>query len=171
MKITAFSEIAPCSLVEVYFRGALTKEAVCTAEMLVYYNKTKWSYIPEDCNLHTHCLENLKSHQEARNFNWNAVLLFHWPLIVLSTCTFCIGPVGIKRALHQSVLCESVSCFCLKVYVTFMWTSNKCNSLCLTQLQNASVTLIHWFCSCVVHSVHDIFCHSVGSACDCLVCF
>jgi hypothetical protein len=40
----------------------LTMEAVRTSETSVYFNVTRRRYIPEDSNLHTRRLENLKSH-------------------------------------------------------------------------------------------------------------
>jgi hypothetical protein len=63
-KMTAFWDIALCSLMKVYrhFRGAyflhhqgnetLMMTAVCTSEISVYFHKTTWRYIPESCHLH-----------------------------------------------------------------------------------------------------------------------
>jgi hypothetical protein len=80
MKIRAFWDEAPCSLVEIErrFRGAyclhlqddecLTMVAIRTTETSVYSNETTRRYIPEGSNLHTprRC-ENLKSHNEKYN--------------------------------------------------------------------------------------------------------
>jgi hypothetical protein len=66
MKMTAFWNMVPCSLVDVEqcFRGvyclyhqgdesliALMMEAVCTSEMLLYSDTTQ-CYVPESCHLH-----------------------------------------------------------------------------------------------------------------------
>jgi hypothetical protein len=58
MKITAFWDIVPHSLIEVdwRFRGAYCLHRQCddglwTSETLVYY-ETTWHYIPEGCHLH-----------------------------------------------------------------------------------------------------------------------
>jgi hypothetical protein len=54
MTMTAFWNIAPCSLVEVdrHFRGfiALMIDAVPTTEMSVYFKETTRRYIPESCH-------------------------------------------------------------------------------------------------------------------------
>jgi hypothetical protein len=41
-------------------------EAVHTSETWVYFNETKWRYIPESSHLHARCHENLKFHMEGR---------------------------------------------------------------------------------------------------------
>jgi hypothetical protein len=58
MKMTAFWDVAPCSLI------ALTAETVRTSEKLDYFHETIRRYIPESCLLHTCSHENLKSHKE-----------------------------------------------------------------------------------------------------------
>jgi hypothetical protein len=70
LKMRAFWDRAPCSLVEVDPDVSedctasiirVVMEAVCTSETSVYFNKTTWCYIPEDSLLHPcHC-EKLKS--------------------------------------------------------------------------------------------------------------
>jgi hypothetical protein len=71
VKITAFWDNAPCSLVEVdqCFGGAsiikdiaLMMEAVRTLETSVHFNETTRRYNPEGCNFYTCHHENLKSH-------------------------------------------------------------------------------------------------------------
>jgi len=69
LKTTAFWDTALCNLSEVdsHFRvvytiNAPTMEAVRTSEMLVYFGKTTWYYIPQGCHLQTRCHENPKSH-------------------------------------------------------------------------------------------------------------
>jgi hypothetical protein len=47
---------------------ALMMEAVRSSETSVYFNYITWRYIPEDCNLHTRCRENLKSHRDVQSF-------------------------------------------------------------------------------------------------------
>jgi hypothetical protein len=42
---------------------ALMMEAENTSETFVNFYQTTWHNIPEDSHLHTHCRENLKSHQ------------------------------------------------------------------------------------------------------------
>jgi hypothetical protein len=61
MKMTAFWDITPCSLVEVdrRFRGVycpvrVMMEAALTSETSVYFNKTARHHIPECCHLHTY---------------------------------------------------------------------------------------------------------------------
>jgi hypothetical protein len=92
MKIRAFWDVSPCSLIGVDRRfrrayclhhkgdeiNALMMEAVCTSETSVY-SETSWRCIPEDSNLHTRCHENLESHTTVRLcvhfptcFYWNA---------------------------------------------------------------------------------------------------
>jgi hypothetical protein len=51
MKKTALCDTAPCSLAEVDWRLKVMKEAVCTSEMMVYFNETTQRYILEDCYL------------------------------------------------------------------------------------------------------------------------
>jgi hypothetical protein len=64
LKIIAFWDIAPCSLVEVvrHLRGTyrLMMEAVHTSEMLVYFSETTWCYIPEGYHLHCSQFKKLK---------------------------------------------------------------------------------------------------------------
>jgi hypothetical protein len=69
--MTIFWDTALFSLVEVdqWFKGVChlkhgithMMEAVWTSETLVYF-KTKWCYILQTCHVHTHCCENLVSH-------------------------------------------------------------------------------------------------------------
>jgi hypothetical protein len=73
MKMRAFWDVAPCSLVGVdqRFRGARTASiirviavmiwAARISETSVYSNDTAWRYIPEGSHLHTRRRENLKS--------------------------------------------------------------------------------------------------------------
>jgi hypothetical protein len=73
--MTAFWDIAPCSIVEVdrRFRASyflhhrfidLMMEAVCTSETSVnLYEATRHS-IPEGCHIHIRRRENLKSHSQ-----------------------------------------------------------------------------------------------------------
>jgi hypothetical protein len=61
MKLTAFWDIAPCSLIEVdqRFREiALMIDAVRTSETSVNFYETTWRNIPDGCHL-----ENLKSYE------------------------------------------------------------------------------------------------------------
>jgi outer membrane phospholipase A len=62
MKMSAFWDIALCSLIEVdqHFRGAycLHHRGYKTS---VYFNDTTWCYILESCHLHNSHHENLKS--------------------------------------------------------------------------------------------------------------
>jgi hypothetical protein len=58
MKMTAFYDVEPCSLVEVdrHFRGyycliALMMEAVSTSETSVNFYETTWRDIPEGCHI------------------------------------------------------------------------------------------------------------------------
>jgi hypothetical protein len=53
MKVSAFWDIAPCSLIEVDRRFTLMMEAVHTSEMSVYSETTR-QYIPEESNLQHH---------------------------------------------------------------------------------------------------------------------
>jgi hypothetical protein len=39
-------------------------EAASTSKTSVNFYQTTWRNIPEDSHLHTHCCENLKSHQD-----------------------------------------------------------------------------------------------------------
>jgi hypothetical protein len=57
MKVTAFWDIAPCSLVAVDRRF----EGVCCLHHQDYFNSTV-HYIPQGCHLLTRDRENLKSH-------------------------------------------------------------------------------------------------------------
>jgi hypothetical protein len=76
MKVTAYRDIAPCTLVETdrRFRGtyfiirmimltiiALMMETVRTIKSSVWFYPTAWRYIPEGCHFHSRCRENLKS--------------------------------------------------------------------------------------------------------------
>jgi hypothetical protein len=63
MKMTAFWNIAPCTLVEVdrRFQSCVTVSiivlmirAVRASETWVYFNEATRSYIPEDCHLYTY---------------------------------------------------------------------------------------------------------------------
>jgi hypothetical protein len=74
LNMTAFWDVAPCSLADVggRFRGsyclhnnALFMEARGTSEPSVYFNETTRRYIPESCRFHTRHLENLDSHTLA----------------------------------------------------------------------------------------------------------
>jgi hypothetical protein len=49
--------------------NALMMEAVCTFETSVHFEETIWCYIPQGCLLHTHCHENLKSHNYSQRLN------------------------------------------------------------------------------------------------------
>jgi hypothetical protein len=51
MKMTAFWDVAPCSLVEVDRRFVLMMETVCTSETSVYFYETTRLNIPESCHL------------------------------------------------------------------------------------------------------------------------
>jgi hypothetical protein len=71
MKMTAFWDIAPCSLVEVdrCFKVltasiiiAMMMKAVSTSEMLVNFYETTRHNIPEGCHLLVRRHENLKSY-------------------------------------------------------------------------------------------------------------
>jgi hypothetical protein len=53
MKITAFWNTAPCSLVGAHEFIALMMESVRTFETSVYFKGTTRRYVPEGCNLHT----------------------------------------------------------------------------------------------------------------------
>jgi hypothetical protein len=76
LKIRAFWDVAPCSLVGVdrRFRGShclhhqddesiVTMEAVRTSETSLYSNETTRRYIPEGSNFHISRRENPKSHE------------------------------------------------------------------------------------------------------------
>jgi hypothetical protein len=69
LKIKAFWDVAPCSLVGVdrRFRGAYClaqmMNAVRTSETSISCNETTRRYIPEGSNLNTRRRENLKSHK------------------------------------------------------------------------------------------------------------
>jgi hypothetical protein len=65
IKITAFWDIAPYSLVKVD-RSALMMEAVRICETSATFYETTRRNIPEVCHLHTRCRENLKSHRYCR---------------------------------------------------------------------------------------------------------
>jgi hypothetical protein len=91
--MTAFLDIAPCSLVEgdrrfrsVYclhhqgdeWLNALMMEAVRTSETSVNFYQTTRRDVPEGCHLHTHRRENLKS-QNAWRSSWHSVQLgLYW---------------------------------------------------------------------------------------------
>jgi hypothetical protein len=70
--MTAFWDIAPCSMVEVdrrfrgsyclHHQGALAMEAVRTSETSVNYYTSRRN-IPEGCHLHTRHRKDLKSHR------------------------------------------------------------------------------------------------------------
>jgi hypothetical protein len=71
MKMTAFWDIAPCSLIVVDWHirvvyclhhQGLDDGGVHTSEMSVYYNETTQCNIPEGYHFHTRCCENLKFH-------------------------------------------------------------------------------------------------------------
>jgi hypothetical protein len=65
LKMTAFWDIAPCSLgVDWRFRSAdcLHHQGDCLYSKTSVYSKTTQHLIPEGSRLHTHCHENLKSH-------------------------------------------------------------------------------------------------------------
>jgi hypothetical protein len=53
-----------CSLFNV-----LMMKAVCTFETSVHFQETIGCYIPQGCLLHTHCHENLKSHNYSQRLN------------------------------------------------------------------------------------------------------
>jgi hypothetical protein len=78
MKITAFWDIAPSSLIEVdqCFRCVHSlhhcsdvMESVCSPVTSFYFNKATWHYVPEGSNLQTHCCEDLKSHDENNSYD------------------------------------------------------------------------------------------------------
>jgi hypothetical protein len=48
MKMMAFWDVAPCSLIAVDLHFLV--EAVRTSEMSVYFSETTWCYIPESCH-------------------------------------------------------------------------------------------------------------------------
>jgi hypothetical protein len=59
MKITAFQDIAPCSLVEasvccLHHQDTLMMEAVHNSETMVYFHETTQCCIPESCQLQEH---------------------------------------------------------------------------------------------------------------------
>jgi hypothetical protein len=62
--MSAFWDVAACSLVEVYVSEALTASivvkvtAVRTAETSVYFNETIWRYIPEGCHFQKNLRQN-----------------------------------------------------------------------------------------------------------------
>jgi hypothetical protein len=60
LNLAVFSDVAPCSLVEVYLI-ALTMEAASTFKTSVNLDQTTRRNIPEDSHLHTGSRENLKS--------------------------------------------------------------------------------------------------------------
>jgi hypothetical protein len=75
MKMIAFRDVAPCSLVEVVrsasiIRGFFTliMEAVSTSGISAYSNETTRRCIPEDSNIHTRRGENLKPQKKSRSF-------------------------------------------------------------------------------------------------------
>jgi hypothetical protein len=62
MRLRAFWDIAPCSLiiVDLTFQRCILPpssgwSSPCTSEMLVYSNENTWNYIPEGSHLHTRC--------------------------------------------------------------------------------------------------------------------
>jgi hypothetical protein len=97
LKITAFWDIAPCSLVEVdrcFRRGTASLIRVS-----VYFNKTAWCYIPESCHLHTRYHENLNSHYiyfvyrlEQRIWVGSQLLMsIHMPLLTVFVNVRCLS--------------------------------------------------------------------------------
>jgi hypothetical protein len=63
--MAVFWVVAACSLVEVYrrFRGIFPDDGGTSAsETSVSFYQTTWRNNPDDCQLHTHRSENLKSH-------------------------------------------------------------------------------------------------------------
>jgi hypothetical protein len=70
MKMTAFWDVVPCSLVEVDSIITRMMEAVRTAETSVNFNVTTWHYIPEDSKLQAkNCYEELHILYSAPNIN------------------------------------------------------------------------------------------------------
>jgi hypothetical protein len=63
LKVTAFWDTLPCSLVE-----GLMIEVVSTSETSIYFYETTRRNIPEGCHLHTRRREKLKS--------WYAVIAY-----------------------------------------------------------------------------------------------
>jgi hypothetical protein len=65
MKIVVFWDAEPCSLVDIdqCFRGTYC----------LHHHQCN---IPEDSHLHTHCHENLKSHQVSGNYHKSDLLIF-----------------------------------------------------------------------------------------------
>jgi hypothetical protein len=76
MKIAAFCDLAPCSLVEVDRRTA-----VRTSETSVYLNETTRRCITEDCNLH----QLVSLLLESKNAKYVWITLFY----VISVSIFC----------------------------------------------------------------------------------
>jgi hypothetical protein len=67
VKMRAFWDIAPCSLVGVHRFIALMMEAVRTSDTTGYSNETTRRYVPRGYHFHTRCRENLKSHIAITN--------------------------------------------------------------------------------------------------------
>jgi hypothetical protein len=49
-------------------RSTLQMEAEGFSETLVHMYHTTWHYIPEDCSLHSHCRDNLRSEMDIRMY-------------------------------------------------------------------------------------------------------
>jgi len=49
-------------------RSTLLREAEGCSETLVHMYHTTWHDIPEDCSLHSHCRENLRSEMGTRMY-------------------------------------------------------------------------------------------------------
>jgi hypothetical protein len=71
-RIIAFRDIAPCGFTKAVKQTNISEvctasnirammEAVCTPKMSIYFKETTKRYMSEDCNLHAHNHENLKS--------------------------------------------------------------------------------------------------------------
>jgi hypothetical protein len=83
MKMTAFWDIAPCSLI-----------GILTSETLVLFSEPTWHCIQDGCHLDTQCCKNLSSHMWLHFVTifgatfehstcWNVRLSGHYPLSIL----------------------------------------------------------------------------------------
>jgi hypothetical protein len=59
-----------------------------TSETSVYFNETKWHYIPESSHLHTCCHENLKSYKVIKMLRALYRLIYPRPACLLGTALF-----------------------------------------------------------------------------------